>query len=81
MRNTFIPGKSYNAAQNISRLALANNHTPLFYQGLVYVGSESTEGDVEHEFTYEGKSQWFEDSFINNGKVEDNGWIFAEQKV
>lgn len=76
MKNQFTIGATYNAAQNISRLSLSNGNTPLFYQGLVYVGFDSA--TFEHEFTYNGESKWFDDDFVNNGKSEDNSMIIAE---
>ena len=81
MKNSFNVGAKYNAAQNISRLALANNHAPLFYQGLVYQGFEKMEnGLIEHVFDYEGETKWFDDDTINNGQSEDNSMVFGEMK-
>ena len=76
MKNLFDIGAKYNASQNISRLALSNGHTPLFYQGLVYINFNLETS--EHMFEYEGELKWFDDDYINNGKSEDNSMIFAE---
>lgn len=79
MKNTFEVGGIYSAAQNISRLALANGHVPLFYQGLVYTGFEVEEGtdNILHNFAYEGEIRSFDDDFINNGRAEDNGIVIG----
>ena len=79
MKNLFNVGAKYNAAQNISRLALANNHAPLFYKGLVYEGFEKDgNGLIEHVFTYEGEKKWFDDDSINTGQSEDNSMVFGQ---
>ena len=78
MINLFTLGAKYNASQNISRLSLSNGNTPLFFQGLIYLSFDSETS--EHLFEYEGETKWFDDYFINNGKVEDNSMIFAEIK-
>jgi hypothetical protein len=79
MKNTFFLETKYVASQNISRLALQKGYVPLFYQGLIYKGFDAETS--EHIFNYEGKTLWFDDDFINNGKSEDNSMIFAEYKL
>ena len=78
MKNSFIIGAKYNASQNISRLSLAKGNVPLFYQGLVYKGFDPETS--EHLFEYQNETKWFDDDFINNGKVEDNSMIFSESE-
>jgi hypothetical protein len=72
MKNTFEIGKTYQAVQKMSRLALAKGHCPLYYDKLVYVGFEHIDGVIEHSFTYEGELRRFDDEFVNNNRSEDN---------
>lgn len=79
MKNTFTKGAIYNAMQTMSPSALANNHTPVNYIGLVYDSSCKDENDIcEHQFMYEGKAVHFDDDFTNNGKLFDNSMIIVE---
>ena len=77
-KNSFIIGAKYNASQNISRLALGNGHTPLFYEGLVYQGYNDETND--YIFDYNGVTKWFDVDFVNNGKAEDNSIVIAYSK-
>lgn len=78
MKNVFISGEAYNAAQKINPMSLANNNTPLFYNGLVFVATSKDEnGFIEHEFIYEGESRYFDDDFVNNDKPCDNSMIIV----
>ena len=78
MRNTFTPGAIYNAMQTLAPSALAKNHCPLHYIGLVFVSSHIDNGVTEHEFYYEGESRFFDDGFTNSGKSFDNSIIIVE---
>lgn len=77
MNNTFKIGATYSAYQKISRLAIANGHSPLQYDNLVYVGFYNCGDIIKHEFKHNGVFVWFEDGLVNNDKSEDNSMTIA----
>lgn len=77
MNNTFKTGATYSAYQKISRLAIANGHSPLQYDNLVYVGFYNCGDIIKHEFKHNGVFVWFEDGLVNNDKSEDNSMTIA----
>lgn len=78
-KNQFEVGGKYNAMQTMSLSVLSNNHAPIHYVGLIFEETEVDEnGVMEHRFSFNGDTRWFDDDFTNTGNSFDNSMIIIE---